>query len=56
MCVLCYTDAVVSFIALLYRAYVLHAIQVLIKMLLPPFNHLTSVQQEAPIIIPAYFN
>lgn len=38
--VLCYTVAFVS--SLVFRAYVLYAIQVLIKVLLPPFSHITS--------------
>lgn len=32
-----------------------HAFQVFIEVLRPPFNHLTSVRQEAPIFIPAAF-
>lgn len=49
--VLCYTVAVVS--SLVFRTYVLYAIQVLIEVLLPPFSHFTSIKHEAPIIIPA---
>lgn len=45
---------VVPSVIVVSLAYVLHAIQVLVDMLCPPFN-LTSVRQEASILITAYF-
>lgn len=42
-------------VSLAYRVYDPSAVQMLIEVLLPAFNHHKSIHQEVPVLIPAHF-